>query len=666
MVKRLFFKKKAANDVQNIDLDNEGGGGIRQLEGNQAIVIAVFAIGLSLFAIYSNSFMNIQEIYRNTIFLGFIFVLGFLLNPATKAGNKHKFSILDMIFAVAGLTGVIYILMNYIAIHNDRMSQPIVWDYVFAIITIIALLEISRRSIGIFIPVLTLGAIIYALFGPYFPGVMGHAGFSLERLLFRFYMTTEGIFGMTLSIATTYIVLFILFGAFLSASGATKLFNDLAVAIAGQRRGGPAQVAVLSSALTGSLSGSAVANVATTGPFTIPLMKSIGLKPKYAAAVEASASTGGMIMPPIMGAAAFIMAGFLGVSYNIVILAAIIPSLLYYAGLIIAIDIEAKKEGLKGMSKDSIPQVWAVLKEGGVLLVPLVIVILTLLSGKTPIAAGFAGIISAIIASWLTKSKSNRITMKKAAGALIDGAKGSIQVAVACTSVGIIIAVVTMTGLGATLSYNIIALSGGSLAVILLLVAITCIVLSMGLPSTALYIVVAVTAAPALIEAGVNPVAAHFFVFWFGALSNITPPVALASFTAAGLAGADAMKTSWIALKLCLPGFIIPFMIAYNPIMVMQTETGEVASALSGILVFITAALGVYALSIAVFNFFRTKLNIIERIGFFVVALLLINPGLLTDAVGLAIGISFLTWHIIRSKKLENISTQEEDKAVGV
>lgn len=477
-------------------------------------------------------------------------------------------------------------------------------------------------------------------------------------------MTTEGIFGMTLSIATTYIVLFVLFGAFLNASGATQLFNDLAVAIAGKRRGGPAQVAVLSSALTGSLSGSAVANVATTGPFTIPLMKRIGLKPHYAGAVEAAASTGRMMVPPIMGAAAFIMAGFLGVSYNVIILAAIIPALLYYIGLIIAIDLEAKKEGLKGMSKDSIPQVWSVLKEGGVLLLPLIIVIVTLLAGKTPIAAGFAGIISAIIASWLTKDKSNRITLKKAVRALEDGARGSLQVAIACASVGIIINVVTMTGIGATLSYNINQLSGGYLFVILLLIAITSVVLSLGLPSTALYIVVAVTAAPALVEAGVNSVAAHFFVFWFGVLSNITPPVALASFTASGLAGANAMKTSWTALKLCLPGFIIPFMIAYNPVLVMQSESGGFASPLNAIIAFVTAAIGVYALSISVFNYFSAKLNILERVVFFVAALLLMKPGLMTDAIGLAILIVFLALHIMRAKKQGDAVS--EDKAVGL
>ncbi|MET3696611.1 TRAP transporter 4TM/12TM fusion protein [Bacillus oleivorans] len=649
----MFKFKKTPKAGQEMDLDKEGGGGIRQLTGKQATIAAVFAIGLSVFSIYVNGFMNIQEIYRNVIFLGFLFVLGFLLYPATKKGNREKFSILDTILAVVGLSGVLYILFSYSVIHNVRMSQAITQDYIFAIITVVILLEVARRTIGIFIPLLSFIALIYAVYGPSFPGLFAHAGFSIERLLYRIYMTTEGVFGMTFSIATTYIIIFILFGAFLTASGATKLFNDLAIAIAGQRRGGPAQVAVISSALTGTLSGSAVANVATTGTFTIPLMKGLGLKPRFAGAVEAAASTGGMIMPPIMGAAAFIMAGFLGVSYNVIILAAVIPAILYYAALIFAIDIEAKKQGLKGMSKDSIPQVWAVLKERGLLLLPIIVIIGTLLSGRTPLFAGFAGIITVIVTSWLTKDKSNRITFKKVVEALIDGAKGTVQVGVACASVGIIIAVVTMTGLGSTLAYNIIELSGGELSIILVLIMITCIILSMGLPSTALYIVVAVTAAPALVEAGVNPIAAHFFVFWFGALSNVTPPVALASYTAAGLAGADAMKTSWTAVKLCLPGFIIPFMIAYNPIMVMQNETGGTASIVSAIPVLLTGMLGVFALAVAVFNFFRTKLNIFERIGFFATAILLIDPGMVTDIIGLGIVILLLAIHITRSKKLD-------------
>lgn len=645
----IFNKKKNAPEADAMDLDKEGGGGLRQLVGTRGMFVSLIAFGLSAFAIYVNGFMNIQEIYRNIIFLGFIFVLTFFLYPATKKSSREKFTSIDILWAILGLSGILYILMNYSTIHNVKMSMPDTVDYIFGAITILVLLEVSRRAIGLFIPLLASIAIVYAMFGPYFPGMFSHAGFTLERLLYRMYMTTEGIFGMTFSIATTYIVLFILFGAFLNASGATRLFNDLAIAIAGQRRGGPAQVAVLSSALTGMLSGSAVANVATTGTFTIPLMKSLGLKPRFAAAVEATASTGGMIMPPIMGAAAFIMAGFLGVSYNVIILAAIIPALLYYGALIIAIDIEAKKQGLKGMSKESIPQVLTVLRERGLLILPILVVIVTLLIGKTPLFAGFAGIVSAIVASWLTVDRENRITPKKVFNALVEGARGSIQVATACASVGIIIAVVTMTGLGSTLAYNIISISGNNLAIILVLIMITSIVLSMGLPSTALYIVVAVTAAPALVEAGVNPVAAHFFVFWFGALSNITPPVALASYTAAGIAGADAMKTSWTAVKLSLPGFIIPFMIAYNPIMVLQSVDGEPVGFMSAALVLLSALLGVFALSVAVFNFFRAPLNIVERLAFFIASFLLIKPGLLTDSIGLMIVLIFLILHIKRS-----------------
>ncbi|MBM7703009.1 TRAP transporter permease [Metabacillus iocasae] len=624
---------------------------IRTLTGNQKRLAVSVAVLLSLFTISVNGLMNIQEIYRNIIFLGFLLVLTYLLYPARKKSVSKQIGITDYLFVILSIVGSVYIYFQYTTIHVERGSVAIGIDYVFAVILILMLLEAGRRTIGLFIPLLAALAMIYALFGPYFPGLFGHAGFSIERFLYRMYMTTEGIFGITLSIASTYIIIFILFGAFLNASGASALFNDLALAIAGRTRGGPAQVAVISSAMTGSLNGSAVANVATTGAFTIPLMKSIGLKPRFAAAVEAAASTGGMVMPPIMGAAAFIMAGFLGVPFSVILLAAIIPSILYYAGLIIAVDLEAKKQGLKGISKENIPKVWAVLKERGVLLLPIIIVFGTLLAGKTPLFAGFAGIIAVILSSWLTLDRSNRITWRKMITALEEGGRGGIQVGIACASVGILIAVVTMTGLGNAIAYNVLALSGGSLAVLLILIMITCIVLSMGLPSTALYIVVAVTAAPALIEAGVNPVAAHFFVFWFGAMSNITPPVALASYTAAGIAGADAMKTSWTALKLTLPGFIIPFMIAYNPVMIMQPAAGETVTAWSIILAFATALLGVFVMSLAIHNFFSVKLNLIERVVFFITSLLLIHPGGLTDAIGVAVFAAFFAGHIMRSKK---------------
>ena len=550
------------------------------------------------------------------------------------------------------LLGIGYIILNYNTLHVDRASHANTTDYIFAVIAIIVLFEITRRTIGIFIPLLSIFAIIYALYGNYFPIDFAHSGFSLNRLLYRFYMTTEGIFGSTLSIAATYIMLFILFGAFLGVSGASKLFNDLALAIAGQRRGGPAQVAVISSALTGSLNGSAVANVATTGSFTIPLMKNIGLTPRFAGGVEAAASTGGMIMPPIMGAAAFIMAGFLGVPYTTIVLAGIIPAVFYYIALIWAIDTEAKKKGLKGVSKENIPLVRKVLKERGALLLPIIVVIVALLIGKTAIFAGFAGIISSIIASYCTTDKTNRVTPKSFLEALIDGAKGSIQVALACASVGIVIATVGMTGVGSMLAYNVIDIAGGHLIVILIMVMVTCIVLSFGLPSTALYIVVAVTVAPSLVQAGVEPLAAHFFVFYFGAMSNVTPPVALAAYTGAGIAKADPVKTSWTALRLALPGFIIPFLLVYHPELLLNDATTGGLNYGQLIVTILISLVGIYALVTGMGNYLFTKLNILERILFIVFAVMLIFPEIITSIVGIIGVILLMSVHYIKFRKV--------------
>ena len=627
----------------------------QRLQGWPAKAAAIIGIILALFVLLTSSYLNMQEFYRNTIFLILVVVLGFFIYPVNKKKPGQKFSYLDLGLAALGIISIGYITITYTNLHVERMSQATTLDYVFAVICIAVLFEITRRSIGWFIPILSVLAMVYAVYGAYFPIDFAHSGFSLERLLYRIYMTSNGIFGSTLSIASTYIVLFILFGAFLSASGASKLFNDLALAIAGQRRGGPAQVAVITSALTGTLNGSAVANVATTGAFTIPLMKSIGLKPRFAAGVEAAASTGGMIMPPIMGAAAFIMAGFLGVPYTVIVVAGIIPALLYYLALIFAVDTEAKKLGLKGLSKDNIPAIKAVLLERGALLIPIIVVFAVLLTGRTAIMAGFAGIITAIIKSYLTRDKSNRITFTKFFAALYDGAKGSVQVAIACASVGIIIAVVSMSGVGSMLAYNVIDIAGGNLFLILVMVMVTCIILSFGLPSTALYIVVAVTAAPALVQAGITPLAAHFFVFYFGAMSNVTPPVALAAYTGAGIANADPMQTSWTALRLALPGFIIPFIIAYDPILLLDTTEGPIDYMRLAIVV-ATAVVGIYALSVGLGKFIKTRLSIIEQIAMIAVAFLLITTDQMLDIIGIVLFVAVMIIHFARSKKKVEVS----------
>lgn len=623
----------------------------RRLGGWPSKAAAIIGIILSIFVLLTSSYLNMQGFYRNTIFIGLIMVLGFFIYPFNKKKPGQKFSYLDISMILLSVISVGYITLNYTNLHVERMSQANTVDYIFAVLCIIVLFEITRRAIGWFIPILSVLAMIYAIYGAYFPIDFAHSGFSLDRLLYRVYMTSNGIFGSTLSIASTYIVLFILFGAFLSASGASKLFNDLALAIAGQKRGGPAQVAVITSALTGTLNGSAVANVATTGAFTIPLMKSIGLKRRFAAGVEAAASTGGMIMPPIMGAAAFIMAGFLGVPYTTIVIAGIVPALLYYIALIFSVDTEAKKLGLKGLSKDNIPDVKNVLLERGTLLLPIIVVFAVLLTGKTAIFAGFAGIITSIITSYLTKDKSNRITVSKFFGALSDGAKGSIQVAIACAAVGIIIAVVSMSGVGSMLAYNVIDIASGNMFLILVMVMATCIILSFGLPSTALYIVVAVTAAPALVEAGITPLAAHFFVFYFGAMSNVTPPVALAAYTGAGIANSNPMQTSWTALRLALPGFIIPFIIAYDPILLLDTTEGPI-NYWRFIIVVVTAIVGVYALAVGMGNFVRTRLNIIEKVIFIAVAFLLISTNQTLDIIGIVLFIGVMSAHYAKSKKL--------------
>ncbi|MDN5323822.1 MAG: hypothetical protein PWQ67_2276 [Clostridia bacterium] len=623
----------------------------RNLTGKKAKFVSAILILFSLFQIWVNSVAVIPGIFRNAIHLAFLLVLTFLLFPETKKSPKDRFTRWDIILALLGLAVGLYIVLFYNDLHVVRGSIANNRDYFFAALAMILVLLAARRAIGPLIPIISIIFIAYAKYGPYFPGVFGHAGLSWERIFYRMYLTYEGLFGITLSVSATYIFIFILFGAFLKASGAANFFNDLALALAGKKRGGPAQVAVLSSAMMGTLSGSAVANVATTGTFTIPLMKKIGYKPYFAGAVEAAASTGGMIMPPIMGAAAFIMSSFLGVPYLKIMAAAVLPSLLYYAGIIIMVDIEAKKLGLKGLPANELPTLKKVILEQGILAIPIAVIIYTLIIGKTPLFAGFAGIISTIIASYLSK-KGTRIGVKEALGALEDGARGAIVVGMACAACGFIVGVAAMTGVGSVIAHNIISISGGTIFFALIMVMVACIVLSMGLPSTALYIIVAVTAAPALEKAGILPLAAHFFVFWFGALSNVTPPVALASYTAAAIAGDDPMKTGWTGLKLTLAGFIIPFIFAYSPILLMENF-----SLLRAGLAFATGMLGVFSLAIAAENYYAKQLNIIERILFFAGALLLIKPGLYTDIPGLIIVVLVFIYHKISARrKMENIA----------
>lgn len=617
----------------------------RKFTGNIGLIISILAVSFSIFEIWVNTIGVMPSIYRNAVHLSFLLVLAFLLYPPTKESSKDNLPFWDILLAIFAIAVGLYIILFEQEVHLTRGSVAIARDYIFAFITVLLLLEATRRVVGPVLPGLSIFFLLYAHYGPYFPGIFGHRTIYWTRILYRLYLTDEGIFGLTLTVSATFIFMFILFASFLEYSKISDFFNDFSMAIAGKRRGGPAQVAVLSSSLMGTISGSAVANVATTGAFTIPLMKKIGYDKNFAGAVEAAASTGGQLMPPIMGAAAFIMAAYLGIPYTRILLAGIIPALLYYLGIFISIDLEARRAGLKSLPEETLPRLGQVIKERGHLVIPILIVILILVIGKTPVYAAFCGIISTIIVSWFKPD--TRMNIKKIIKVLDIGARKAIQVGLACACCGFIVGVAAMTGIGSTVAYNIFQLAQGSLFIALLLIMFVSIVISMGLPSTACYIVVATVAAPSLLKMGVLPLAAHFFVFYFGCLSNITPPVALASYTAAGLSGGNPTRVAWTGLKLGLAGFVVPFIYVYKPILLLEgVKIFPMALAV------VTAVIGIITLGIAVMGYLGRQLFLYERFIFFISALLLAYPGILSDGIGLASIVIVLLLYNFRKKRI--------------
>lgn len=601
----------------------------RTLKGRFKVIATIIAVSFSIFELWVNSFGIMLDIKRNAIHLGFLLMLVFLFYPATKKSNIEKPTFSDIILSILGLSVGLYIFLFYDDLFT-RAGIAITRDYIFAILCIILLFEASRRSVGLVFCGLVIFFLLYAVYGYIFPGIFKHPGISWTRTLYRMYLTYEGILGVTLSVSSTFIYLFILFSAFLEVCGTAEFFNDLALALAGSKRGGPAFVAVIASALMGTLSGSAVANVATTGTFTIPLMKKVGYKAHFAGAVEAAASTGGQIMPPIMGAAAFIMASFLQISYVKIMIAAIIPALLYYLAIAANVYLEARRLNLQGIPPENLPSLKEVLIKRGFMISPLVVIMYLLLTGRTPLMAGFGGIITTILVSFIRKE--TRLTLNKLIKALEEGAYSALQVGIACAACGIIVGVAAVTGIGSIVAYSLVELSGGIPLIALFMIMVACIILSMGLPSTALYIIVATVAAPALTNFGFLPLAAHFFVFYFGALSNVTPPVALASYTAAGLAGSDPTKTAITGLKLTLAGFIIPFVYTFNPVLLAQNIS------LTTLLTSLAECIaGVIALAIGTTGYIWKEIKIWERCLFILSAILLLLPLKMSSLYGIVL-----------------------------
>lgn len=612
------------------------------------IIVFIMSVGLSLFHLYTAWAGPLQTLMHRAVHTSVIMGLVFILYPFGKKSSKKAPSVFDWIFAVLSIALGLYIMFDYNGIIS-RAGVANTPDFIMGVMAILLVLEAARRVTGKEITILVFIFLLYAYFGPYLPDIIAHRGYSIKDIAQYMYLTTEGIYGIAIGVSSTYIFLFVLFGAFLAKSGMGQFFNDLAMAIAGGGKGGPAKVSVVSSALLGSINGSAVANVVTTGAFTIPLMKRIGYRPEFAGAVEAAASCGGQILPPVMGAAAFIMAEYLGMPYVKIALAAAIPALLYYLGIIVQIHFRASRNGLVGLPKDQLPRVKDVLKNRGHLVLPLIALLYLLIRGYTPIYAAFFSILITIGASFLNRE--TRMSFKDIIDALESGARTALGVAMSCAVVGIVIGVSSQTGLGLKIAGAIMYLGKGNLFITLILTMITCIILGMGLPSIPAYIITATMAAPALDKMGIPPFVSHMFVFYFGMLANLTPPVALAAFAGAGIAGGDMTKTGFQAVKLALAGFIVPYIFVYSPALLLINTTP-----LNTIIVTSTAVIGVVALGASVEGYLFNSLNIVYRILLAAAALMLIKPGTLTDVAGIVILGAIIVLNRMAGKK-NNLAT---------
>lgn len=626
---------------------------LRKLTGKVALFITIVAILMSAFHLFTSWHGTLLAMKQRSLHLIFAFTLGFALYPGFKKSSKDKIDIMDWVLMILsiGVWGYIFFNVEAIALKGGQMSTT---DMVLGVLAVLLTLEVTRRVVGPELPIVTIVFLLFAYFGRSLPGVFAHRGFNVTRIVSHMYMTTEGIMGTPLGVSSTFVFMFILFGSFLDKTGVGEFFIDFAYALTGSTRSGPAMTSVLSSGLMGSISGSSVANTVTTGAFTIPLMKSVGYKPHYAGAVEATASTGGQIMPPVMGAAAFIMADFTGFPYISIVKAAIIPAVLYYIAVGTMVHLEACKLGLKGMPRESLPKVSNILRKQGYLTLPLIAIIFMLIKQYPPTMAALTGIIIGVVVAFAASliKKDDSFTPKDILGAMEAGAKGAVGVACACACAGMIVGVVTLTGFGLKIAEVIVLIAKGKLIPTLFLTMIASIILGMGLPTTAKYIVLATMAVPAITKLGVNLMSAHLFILYFGVVADVTPPVALAAYAGAGIAGANSMKTGIQAFKLAIGAFIIPYIFVINPHLIMvDSVAGTTVNWLpitAAIPTIITALIGTICLAGTVESYLFGNLRIWQRVILLGAAFALLDPKLLTDAIGLgALAVIFVTQKLL-------------------
>jgi len=617
-------------------------GGRRTFSGRLKVFITILTLVLAVFHLYTAFFGLMPAMQQRSFHICFVLVLTFLLFPAGKGSPRMAPSWLDWIFASLAMVCSLYIFFNYPAIAG-RAGMYLEYELYFGAIMTVLVFEAGRRVLGYPLPVFCSLFLFFAYYGRLMPGPLKHFGLSVPRIIEELYLTTDGLFGLVAGVSATYIFLFVLFGAFLKSTGTSVFFNDLSMALAGHQKGGPAKIAVLSSALMGTISGSTSANVATTGAFTIPLMKRIGYKAHYAAAVEAAASTGGQIMPPVMGAAAFIIADALGVKYINVLMAALVPALLYFWGVWCCLSLEAHKLGLEGLPKNELPKLKTVLLASGYKAIPLLVIIYILVKGYNPLYAGVWGIITATISSFVKKEE--RLNLRELVRTLESGTKTALPVAVACTIVGVVIGMMGATGVALKIGDAVLMLTQGNLFLTLLITMVISLLLGMGMPTTASYVMASAVAAPALVLLGTKALDAHLFVFYFAVLSTLTPPVCVGAYTAAGLAGANLNRTAVAAIKLALAGFIIPYIFIYSPDLLLTNVENWGRFALA----FATAVIGVFGLSLVSEGYYRGHLNMLFRFVALCGAVALIYPGVTSDLIGFALLGAVIVYQFVRS-----------------
>lgn len=639
----------SAEEVNEIMAKYDRESAVRIFAGKKALIVKILLIAFTVFAVAINTVIHFNAQVHRSTFIALVLFLTFILYPAKKDApkNTNKVPWYDLVLAVASAASFLYMGFNFDQLVAQAGNYTSV-DIAVAIIAIVLLFEACRRVVGVPILVVVGLFILYAYFGAHIPGYFGHRGFGLERIATHLYYTTEGIIGTPLSVCSTFIFLFILFGAFLERTGIGQFFIDIANSIAGKATGGPAKVAVISSALQGTITGSSVANTVGSGSFTIPMMKRMGYRPEFAAAVEAAASTGGQIMPPIMGAAAFLMAEMTGIPYSNIVIAAIVPAFLYFSGIMIMVHLEAQRCGLKGLPPEEIPNFFKLMFSYWYLLLPLVVLVYMMMTGYTPALSALMAILVSIIVSMFRKE--TRMNLHTFLDALEAGARNIIGVAVACAVAGCIVGIVTLTGIGLKLAGGLLALSGGHVLLALFFTMIASIVLGMGVPTTANYVIMATITAPVVLNLGIDLLPAHMFVFYFGIVADITPPVALAAYAGSAIARSNPLKTGVQATKLAIAAFIIPYVFALNPSLLVLPASGP----LEVITVTITAFVGMFGVAIAVEGYVFGKVNPLLRLVALAGGLLLIVPGLTTDISGIALIAIVLIFQKLQAKKHQN------------